>query len=223
MIQILLFALFPIALAQYGGGYGGGGYGEVAYGKVDYEPSYAPQPYKFGYEVKDGYNAGHNQQEEGDAYGNKKGSYGYTDGYGIYRQVDYVADKNGFRATVKTNEPGTANQNPADVYIQSNAAPADYKGASYGGGYGIAAAQSYAAPLLLAPAKLSYGGGLGGGYGGGLVSGYGGGLGGGYGGGLSLGYGGGLSSGLVGGYGKGSSGGYSSSYSIPAVAYAKGY
>lgn len=38
------------------------------------------------------------------------GSYGYTDSYGIYRQVDYVADKNGFRATIKTNEPGTANQ-----------------------------------------------------------------------------------------------------------------
>ena len=38
------------------------------------------------------------------------GTYGYTDSYGIYRQVEYVADKHGFRATVKTNEPGTANQ-----------------------------------------------------------------------------------------------------------------
>jgi len=190
MIQILLFALFPIALAQYGdGGYGGGGYGDGGYGKLAYEPSYPPQPYKFGYEVKDGYNAGSNREEEGDGYGNKKGSYGYTDGYGIYRQVDYVADKGGFRATIKTNEPGTANQNPADVYIQSNAAQADYKGAGYGGAALIAAepiykAQSYAAPLLVAPAKLSYGGSLGG-YGGGLSGGYGGGLSGGYGGGLS--------------------------------------
>ena len=40
----------------------------------------------------------------------KTGSYGYVDSYGIYRQVDYVADKDGFRATIKTNEPGTANQ-----------------------------------------------------------------------------------------------------------------
>ncbi len=38
------------------------------------------------------------------------GSYGYTDGHGIYRQVDYVADKHGFRATIKTNEPGTSNE-----------------------------------------------------------------------------------------------------------------
>ena len=38
------------------------------------------------------------------------GSYGYTDGHGIYRQVDYVADKNGFRASIKTNEPGTSDQ-----------------------------------------------------------------------------------------------------------------
>lgn len=40
----------------------------------------------------------------------KTGSYGYTDSYGIYRQVDYIADKHGFRATIKTNEPGTANE-----------------------------------------------------------------------------------------------------------------
>lgn len=39
-----------------------------------------------------------------------EGTYGYTDSYGIYRQVDYVADKHGFRATIKTNEPGTASQ-----------------------------------------------------------------------------------------------------------------
>jgi len=170
MIQILLFALFPIALAQYGGGYGGEGYGKLAY-----EPSYPPQPYKFGYDIKDGYNSGSQRQEEGDGYGNKKGSYGYTDGYGIYRQVDYVADKGGFRATIKTNEPGTANQNPADVYIASSAPQVEYKGAGGYGGIGLAKAQSYAAPLLIAPAQLSYGGG----YGGSLGGGYGGSLGGG--------------------------------------------
>ena len=48
---------------------------------------YAPQPYKFGYEVKDGYGNSLHQQETGDDYNNKKGSYGYTDAYGIYRQV----------------------------------------------------------------------------------------------------------------------------------------
>ena len=33
--------------------------------------------------------------------------------------VEYVADAAGYRATVKTNEPGTANANPADVQVSS--------------------------------------------------------------------------------------------------------
>ncbi|GIX67275.1 hypothetical protein CEXT_791351 [Caerostris extrusa] len=41
-----------------------------------------------------------------------QGSYGYTNNKGIARQVNYVADHAGFRAQVKTNEPGTADQNP---------------------------------------------------------------------------------------------------------------
>lgn len=32
----------------------------------------------------------------------------FADKYGITREVDYVADKNGFRAIVRSNEPGTA-------------------------------------------------------------------------------------------------------------------
>ena len=63
-----------------------------------------------GFDLITGYGGTLNQKEEGDSYGNKKGTYGYTDSYGVYRQVEYVADKHGFRATVKTNEPGTANQ-----------------------------------------------------------------------------------------------------------------
>lgn len=90
----------------------------------------APIPYSFGYEFKDEYGASQSRKEDADGYGYKKGSYGYTDGYGIYRQVDYVADEKGFRASVKTNEPGTDNQNPADVQIQSSAAPSNYEGHS---------------------------------------------------------------------------------------------
>lgn len=37
-----------------------------------------------------------------------------------------MADDKGFRAVVKTNEPGTDNQNPADVEIISSAAPSAY-------------------------------------------------------------------------------------------------
>lgn len=40
---------------------------------------------------------------------------------GRFRTVDYIADKNGFRARVDTNEPGTDNQAPADVEWTSSA------------------------------------------------------------------------------------------------------
>lgn len=35
-------------------------------------------------------------------------------------QVDYVADHGGFRAQIKTNEPGTTGQSPAAVKMTSN-------------------------------------------------------------------------------------------------------
>ncbi len=48
------------------------------------------------------------------------GSYGYTGPDGVYRHVEYTADENGFRAKIKTTEPGTANENPDNVEIDSN-------------------------------------------------------------------------------------------------------
>lgn len=78
-----------------------------------------PQPYRFGYEVKDK-EGSQFRHEEGDGHGTVKGSYGYTDDKGTYREVEYVADKNGFRAKVKTNEPGTANQDPANVKVEAH-------------------------------------------------------------------------------------------------------
>lgn len=79
-----------------------------------------PQPYKFGYEVKD-HESSQYRHEEGDGHGQVKGSYGYVDHKGIHRHVDYIADHHGFRANIKTNEPGTANQDPAAVKIHSSA------------------------------------------------------------------------------------------------------
>ncbi|XP_037520734.2 cuticle protein 16.8-like [Rhipicephalus sanguineus] len=101
-----------------GGGYGGGGYGGGGYGKLW-------QPYKFGYQVLDGYGTQH-REEKSNGLGGVKGSYGYTDAWGRFRQVHYVADKYGFRAKVLTNEPGTSNQHPAAVRMIS----------SGGGGHG---------------------------------------------------------------------------------------
>ncbi|GBM98078.1 hypothetical protein AVEN_176945-1 [Araneus ventricosus] len=78
-----------------------------------------PQPYKFGYSVKDHHGEQH-REESGNGAGGVVGSYGFTDDRGIARQVNYIADHAGFRAQVKTNEPGTANQNPAAVQVISN-------------------------------------------------------------------------------------------------------
>ncbi|GFX58485.1 cuticle protein 16.8 [Trichonephila clavipes] len=79
-----------------------------------------PQPYKFGYSVRDHQGEQH-REEVGNGAGGVVGSYGFTDARGIARRVNYIADQAGFRAQVKTNEPGTANQNPAAVQVISDA------------------------------------------------------------------------------------------------------
>lgn len=86
------------------------------------------EPYSFEYDIKDDYGGSQSRREESDGR-NVKGSYGYTDFTGLYRKVDYVADEKGFRAYVKTNEPGigTDSQNPADVQIQAYASPVQYE------------------------------------------------------------------------------------------------
>ncbi|XP_013787229.1 cuticle protein 16.8-like [Limulus polyphemus] len=87
------------------------------------EPYEAPEPYSFGYETTDELGNLQSRHEEADGTGVVSGSYGYTDVYGIHRQVEYVADANGYRAVVKTNEPGTANASPANVEVLAEEAP----------------------------------------------------------------------------------------------------
>ncbi|GIY17732.1 uncharacterized protein CDAR_406881 [Caerostris darwini] len=114
----------------------------------DHHHHHHAQPYKFGYSVKDHHGEQH-REESGNGAGGVVGSYGFTDARGIARQVNYVADHAGFRAQVKTNEPGTANQNPAAVHLVSNAPYAHSGGVApvlgglgyggnggYGSGYG---------------------------------------------------------------------------------------
>ncbi|GFU19045.1 adult-specific rigid cuticular protein 15.7 [Nephila pilipes] len=123
--------------------------------------------YAFGYDIKDGLGAANSRSEVGDALGNKKGSYTIADIDGRARRVDYVADGLGFRASVKTNEPGTAASAPAAALIASpyagpvapvvnHVAPA---------AAAIAAPLALAAPALAAPvaplalaAPVAYGG-----------------------------------------------------------------
>ncbi|XP_055939383.1 cuticle protein 10.9-like [Argiope bruennichi] len=82
---------------------------------------YPPIPYSFSYsaDTEDGGRSAH--EESGDGAGRVTGSYTVQGEGGFGRVVDYIADENGFRATVRTNEPGTANQNPADVVMESTA------------------------------------------------------------------------------------------------------
>ena len=95
------------------------------------------QPYAFGYSVKDHHGEQH-REESGIGGHAVKGSYGFKDDRGVDRQVHYVADHAGFRAEVKTNEPGTTNQDPAAVKIHSSAHPYFGNHAVHGGhgGYG---------------------------------------------------------------------------------------
>ncbi|XP_053204604.1 adult-specific rigid cuticular protein 15.7-like [Panonychus citri] len=71
--------------------------------------------YKFGYDIVDPKGAKNSRHEQGDAWGNKHGEYSLKDVDGRERQVQYIADKAGFRAHLKTNEPGTGNIDSADA------------------------------------------------------------------------------------------------------------
>ncbi|GIY79803.1 adult-specific rigid cuticular protein 15.7 [Caerostris darwini] len=141
--------------------------------------------YAFGYDIKDGLGATNSRSEVGDAHGNKKGSYTLGDIDGRARRVDYVADGHGFRATVKTNEPGTAASAPAAALIASHyAGPVAPVVNHVAPAAVVGHAASYATPLAVA-APVAYGGVIG--HGAGL--GYGAPLGLAYGAGLGLGHG----------------------------------
>ncbi|KFM80399.1 Cuticle protein 16.8, partial [Stegodyphus mimosarum] len=74
-----------------------------------------PRPYEFGYEFGDGNGMTQHRRESANGNGLVQGSYGYTDQNGVYRNVEYKADSEGYRAIVRSNEPGLSNQNAADA------------------------------------------------------------------------------------------------------------
>ncbi|KAG8201762.1 hypothetical protein JTE90_012821 [Oedothorax gibbosus] len=87
----------------------------------------SPKPYSFSYSapLEDGVGQS-SRTESGDANGRVQGSYTINNDEGHYRIVEYVADENGFRANVRTNEPGTESKSPADVVFVSEAGPFSY-------------------------------------------------------------------------------------------------
>lgn len=74
-----------------------------------------PKPYEFGFEVSDGLGMFQHRRETSDGVGRVEGSYGYVDHNGVSRKVDYVADKDGFRPVIHSNEPGLSGQSSANV------------------------------------------------------------------------------------------------------------
>ena len=68
------------------------------------------KPYEFGYEFADGLGMAQHRREVADGSGAVKGSYGYIDRDGTLREVNYMADTTGYKADIKTNEPGLALQ-----------------------------------------------------------------------------------------------------------------
>ncbi|XP_035231936.1 cuticle protein 14-like [Stegodyphus dumicola] len=111
--------------------------------------------YNFGYD--EGHLSGGTfRKESGDVFGNKIGSYGLRDADGRQRIVNYVADAAGFRADIKTNEPGVEPKDPAATTINKAliSAPAPVLAT-----YAAAPAITYAAAtpaLTYAAHPLSY-------------------------------------------------------------------
>jgi hypothetical protein len=85
----------------------------------------SPKPYSFSYVTDDEQGTRTSREESSDESGAVRGSYSYTDPDGVFRTVEYIADQDGYRATVKTNEPGTAklDQDPANVSLEVEEPP----------------------------------------------------------------------------------------------------
>ncbi|KAL3218689.1 hypothetical protein MRX96_031427 [Rhipicephalus microplus] len=110
------------------------------------EPVYPPQPYSFGYDNVDEYGTQSFRKEESDANNVKTGYYGYRDANGTFRKVTYVADANGFRATVDMNEPGTVSGHTADAVFSSRQAQH----------LGVAKSASAPAPAFAVPVQAPF-------------------------------------------------------------------
>ncbi|XP_022671516.1 uncharacterized protein LOC111254681 isoform X2 [Varroa destructor] len=78
------------------------------------------KPYRFAYSSQS-HDGSSDREEKTDGRGRVIGWYKLTTADGRKRKVTYVADENGFRAKVETNEQGTANENPANVHLRSHA------------------------------------------------------------------------------------------------------
>uniref|UniRef100_A0A0K8RH49 Putative cuticle protein n=1 Tax=Ixodes ricinus TaxID=34613 RepID=A0A0K8RH49_IXORI len=124
----------------------------VAKAVVAAPPDVSPQSYSFGYNSADEFGTRIQRQETSDVNNVRTGSYGYADANGIFRHVQYIADAAGFRASVDTNEPGTAGGQTAGVLY--NAAPVPSAPAPARAPV-VAVAAPYKVPFAVAPAAVT--------------------------------------------------------------------
>ena len=82
-----------------------------------------PRAYSFSYDTEHDDGSSQKREENGDANGVVRGSYSYRDPDGLFRVVEYIADENGYRANVRTNEPGMAPSDPANVALEVEPTP----------------------------------------------------------------------------------------------------
>lgn len=91
---------------------------------VESAPLGQAEPFAFDFKTDDNNGNGQYRKEESDKDGVVRGSYGYTDSNGIYRHVQYIADRDGFRANIKSNEPGMDGETqPADIQLAAVESP----------------------------------------------------------------------------------------------------
>ncbi|XP_042898657.1 pupal cuticle protein Edg-84A [Parasteatoda tepidariorum] len=106
MKVLILFALFAASQAAVLIGTGA----STQYRSQDNHGNYA-----FGY--NEAHPSGATFRKETGSHGVVAGSYGLADADGRQRVVNYVADAAGFRADIKTNEPGVEPKDPANTAI----------------------------------------------------------------------------------------------------------
>lgn len=79
-----------------------------------------PKPYySFGYDIVDEEGNQQHRTEVSDGAGTVRGTYGFLDRNGYARQVAFIADNFGFRASVSSNEPNQKSHQPAAVVFSA--------------------------------------------------------------------------------------------------------
>lgn len=89
-----------------------------------------PKPYSFGYEAPG--SDGRSSRSESSDGRKVTGSYTMVGADGVNRVVNYVADGDGFRASIITNEPGTERQNPSGVIMETSQPKAEEIARAFG-------------------------------------------------------------------------------------------